>query len=375
MTNTPKHGSAAASWVCNAATLAAWAMERLVNRDDAWGGYRLLNEVGKVFRRADGTTGTLGSQTTRPAPYRRGKEILTEKTLARHFCGFRREDLVGLHSTSPENTSRWGGIDLDHHGATSTPAETNWAAAQAWYVMLVSRGFQPLLTDSNGAGGFHLLAIFAEPVATPKVFAFLKSLTSDHNLHGMSKAPEVFPKQPRIHPGRYGNWLRLPGKHHTRAHWSRVWGGSNWLDGAQAVEFILTLTGDPADLVPNVPLPPPTRPRAAHTPYHPIPGDRLTRRIVAYMTRLPHLGVGQGRDAVAYHFAAWLARDLALGDEPALAWLERWDAGNRPPKGSAALAEILKNARQYGQNDVGCGLNSPPRDGHVILSERMEVWG
>jgi hypothetical protein len=72
---------------------------------------------------------------------------------------------------------------------------------------------------------------------------------------------------------------------------------------------------------------------------------------------LPHLGEGQGRDDVAWHFAAWLTRDLGLSDESALPWLEEWDAGNRPPKGSDRLREITANARRYGQHAVNCGVD------------------
>jgi hypothetical protein len=72
-----------------------------------------------------------------------------------------------------------GALDIDWHGETSTAPDVNLAAAMAWHTVLVNRGFKPLLTDSNGAGGFHLLTIFAEPVPTPRVFHFLKALVTD----------------------------------------------------------------------------------------------------------------------------------------------------------------------------------------------------
>jgi hypothetical protein len=96
------------------------------------------------------------------------------------------------------------------------------------------------------------------------------------------------------------------------------------------------------------------------------------------MARLPNLGEGQGRDRVAFSFAAFLARDLDLPDHLALDWLSRWDAGNRPPKGEAALREILANARRYGRHPIGCGRpQAPPlrrdRHGHLILTASVEV--
>jgi hypothetical protein len=364
-------------WTARADALAEWAWARLVNRADAWGGYRPLEEVGKEYMRRDGTNGKLGPQTTR-------KGRLTPAHLARHFRARGREDVIGLHSTSPDNTSLWGALDVDWHGPTSTTPEVNGRAARVWYDRLRSARFRPLLTDSNGQGGYHLRVLFAAPLPTPRVFHFLKSLVRDH---GMAKPPETFPKQARVRPrpdGRpgFGNWLRLPGRHHKHDHWSRVWDGSAWLSGAAAVDFVLSLTGDPVHLVPEEP-PPPPPPPARRPVCCPRNGaqDNLAARIAAYLRRLPNLGEGQGRDDVAYHFAAFLGRDLALSKDVALDWLVRWDAGNRPPKGEAALCEILDNALRYGRNAIGCARDQAPparrsctRHGHSILNCKVEVW-
>jgi hypothetical protein len=64
-----------------------------------------------------------------------------------------------------------------------------------------------------------------------------------------------------------------------------------------------------------------------------------------------------------------LVRDMALADDVALAWLCRWDSGNTPPKGEAALQEILANARRYGRNAVGCG-----RAGAAARNPRRKTW-
>jgi hypothetical protein len=375
----------AAAWRARSADLASWAWARLVNRTDAWGGYRPPAEVGAAYTRPDGKTGKYGSQTTRPAPSRRGRELLTADVLARHFAGRRREDLVGLHSTSPENTSRWGALDIDWHGPSSTAPAVNLRAALAWYGDLAGRRFRPLLADSNGAGGFHLWVIFSEPIPTPRVHAFLKDLAADHDRYGLGRAPEVFPKQSLIRPGGFGNWFRLPGRHHTRRdHWSRVWDGGSWQEGRRAVEHVLALAGDPPDLVPEVPARETPRQARPTVPYRPAAGNEpaagndLRRRIEGYMARLPNLGAGQGRDDVAYAFAAWLARDLGLSDAGALGWLARWDSGNRPPKGGAALVRILANVRLYGRSAVGSGLGRARRAGRPrreVLRFGLEVPG
>ena len=325
--HTPPDGSA---WTSYAGQLAEWAWERLVNRTDAWGGYRPEEEWGLPYLRRDGTSGKLGEQTTH-------KGSLTPAILERHFQARSRPAIVGLHSTSTEATSRWGAIDVDWHGETSTAPETNWRAARAWFAALKRLGFHPLLTDSNGAGGYHLHVLLAEPAPTPRVFWFLKQLVSNHAALGMTTAPETFPKQAALQGGRkLGNWLRLPGRHHKRLHWSRVWNGHAWLEGREAIAFLLGLGSDPVSLLPV--------------------DAELRFRIGAYRAKLPNLGEGQGRDDVAFRFGCFLVRDLALSDAEALPWLEEWDQANGPPKGSERCREILVNARRYGQRSYGSGL-------------------
>lgn len=329
-----------AGWAACAADLAAWAWERLVNRTDVWGGYVPLEDRGKERVSAEGEVYKLGATLTRPARAKRGKILLTRAVLERHFRARGPRDVMGLHTTSPEQTSKWGSVEIDHHGEQGTPRELTWKAARGWYAELRHAGYHPLLTDSNGDGGYHLDVIYNRPVPTPDLYHFLRKLTANHFLYGLSAQPETFPKQPRLRPradGRpvYGNWKRVPGRHHTRDHWSRVWDGDGWLEGAEAAGYILGLTGDPPELLPT--------------------GLELEHRVRGYLAKLPNRGEGQGRDDVAYQFACWLARDMELPDAEALRWLGEWDCGNRPPKGAERLAEILGNARNYGQRPFGAG--------------------
>jgi hypothetical protein len=304
------------------------------------------------------------------------KGQLTRAILVRHFQAQSRAAIIGLHSGGSDNLGKWGALDIDYHGPTSTSPDVNLRAALRWYGALIRLGFHPLLTDSNGRGGFHLRILLAEQVLADRLFRFLKSLTADHRQLGFPKPPEQFPKQPDVRrcAKGLGNWLRVPGRHHKREHWSRVWDGGRWQTGAEAVDYILTQTGDRSSLLPLLPEPePPRRPHAGRS----AAPSGLAARIATYMSRLPNLGEGQGRDDIAFRFAAFLSRDLALGDDVALAWLCRWDAGNRPPKGRDRLAEILRNSRQYGQRPVGCGLNresSLQHDDHATDQLRTEVW-
>jgi hypothetical protein len=341
--------------VARAAELAQWAWANLVNRADAWGAYTPRERRGQEYTKKDGTRAKVSISNT-------AKGALTLNVLARHFRGQRVEHLVGLHTTSPENTSRWAGVDIDQHGDSGSAPAANLTAALAWHNRLCRLGFQPLLTDSNGAGGYHLLTLFSKPVKTPLVYSLLHWLIADHAKHGLPHRPETFPKQAYLKPGGYGNWLRLPGRHHSREHWSRVWDGTHWLDGVQAVAFILSLRGDDPALIPaealaiqprvTAAVARPTAPSSV-----PVAGD-LDRRIGSYINKQPAgLGEGQHRDDYGYTLACFLVRDLNLSDADALPWMEAWDARNAVSKGLVRLRELLKTARAYGQRAYGSGLS------------------
>jgi hypothetical protein len=374
----PEGPPEAAGWRARARELARWAWDRYVIRDDVWGGYIPPADRDKECKRPDGSAYKLGATCTRPVKAARGRVRLTTAVLERHFRARQVEDVAGVHTTSLENLSRFGTVEVDHHGPDSTPAEVNRQAVLGWYEDLRRRGFRPLLWDSNGQGGFHLDLLLSAPVPTPRLFWFLRQLVTDHAKRGLPARPETFPKQPRLDSrpdgrGQCGNWVRLPGRHHTRDRWAKVWDGSRWLAGAEAVSFILSLSGDSPELLPEVPVVSgrlASRPRMRSVPPRCRTGN-LAARIAAYMARLPNLAEGQGRDDVAYRFATWLVRDLALPDPVALDWLERWDAGNRPPKGNRRLSEILADAHRYGRRAYGSGLGSGH---HTILRCTVEVW-
>jgi hypothetical protein len=349
----------ATAWAARAGELSLWADRLLVNRRDAWGTYTPPGRRGSGYTRRDGTAATVPDSYT-------AKGALAPDLIARHFRGRRAEHVIGLHTTCADNLSRWGALDIDQHGDLSPDPAVNQAAALAWYDRLRGLGFTPLLTDSNGRGGYHLRVVICEAVPTARVYGLMRWLVKDYADHGLGAPPETFPKQPQIEPGRFGNWLRLPGRHHTREHWSRVWDGSDWLAGVEAVNFLLaTVAGDPPTLIPagSADYEPPkvrvtVRFVSAHQPRRARPVDV---RVRAYMARLPHLSEGQGRDNIAYGFACWLVRDLGLGDDQALDWLERWDQGNRPPKGTQRLREIMASARRYGRHPVACGVGGQAR--------------
>jgi hypothetical protein len=220
-----KPSTTARAWCDRSQELAAWVWAHLVNRLDAWGAY--------------------GSR----GPYT-GKGELTLRQLRQHFAYARRWHIIGLHSTGTDGSCRWAAVDIDAHPGDPCDPAANRRAALAWLAVLVALGFRPLLSDSNGRGGFHLLVIFRRPIPAALAYAFLRWLTRDFAAHGFPKRPECFPKQPRLGGLGFGNWLRVVGRHYKHDHWSRVWDGERWLDGAAAVDFILRLDGDEPGRIP-----------------------------------------------------------------------------------------------------------------------------
>lgn len=238
----------AAAWQTNSAALAAWTQRWLVNRTDAYGAYLPLHL--RIERQKNYTA----------------KLLLTADTLQRHFAGRDVGDLIGLHAIALDNMCRWVGADLDQHGEfDAAVAERNFVAAIGLFELATKLGYAPLLSDSNGRGGYHLLIIFDQPITSDLAFGFGIWLADRAVEFGLADRPESFPKQPRLTDKvRFGNWLRLPGRHHTHDHWSRVWTGTGWAIGEQAIAVILATAGRSAINLPTAsPAPPTPAPRSA----------------------------------------------------------------------------------------------------------------
>ena len=224
-------------WRERADELAPWAMSHMVNRTDVWGRYL-------AKRQRKGEFGSRNNAITAPFREERGKVFLNVPSLEKHFKTRDAGGVLGLHSTSADLTSRWLAIDIDLHDEDdlSVSPQGNFVAAQSWRDKLVELGCDPLLLDSNGKGGFHLLVVFAQPIATKSVHAFGKRLVEDYEQRGLDRAPEVFPGSPKW--DHYGDWLRLFGRHHTRDFFTRVWNDEPWaeepwLEGHDAIDRIL----------------------------------------------------------------------------------------------------------------------------------------
>ncbi len=224
-------------WRQRAPELAQWTMSHLVNRTDVWGRY--LSERSRKREDRD-----VNHAVTAPFRDERGKVLLGLSSLEKHFKTRDVGGVLGVHSTAVDLTSRWFAVDIDLHDEDelSVSMEGNFAAAKGWRQRLVEMGFDPILMDSNGRGGFHLMVIFADPMSAHSVHRFAKELVADYARRGLDEMPQVFPGKPVWH--HYGDWLRLPGRHHTHAHYTRVWNDEPWaetvwLEGHDAVDRIL----------------------------------------------------------------------------------------------------------------------------------------
>jgi len=222
------------AWQDQASRLAQWCLVRLVNRDDRYGGYWVHDGVTKSFTAPSG-----GNQ----------PGVVNRELLEAHFYTGMTSRTIGLHALGSDSLGKWLGIDIDAHD-DHADIRANETFAYAIYEAFTNLGFRPLMTESNGKGGYHIRVLFTEPIEGRELQAFGKWMVQNHDQFGHAKPPEVFPKQAIIPPGKWGNWMRLPGRHHTRPFWGRVWDGSTWLEDAAAVEYLLSLPGDDPAMIP-----------------------------------------------------------------------------------------------------------------------------
>lgn len=232
----------AEEWKERAPELGAWAMNNLVNRTDIWGRY-----LSPKYRGTSTSGLAKNKAITAPFKAERGKIFLQEKSLVKHFKAKEGGGILGLHSCSTDGGSRWFALDIDLHDDDdlSVSPEGNFVAGKAWYKILQDKGFDPLLMDSNGKGGFHMMVLLSKAVCSKSVKKFCDELVSDYERQGLDIPPDLFPGN--FGSKHKGSWLRLPGRHHTRLHFTRVfndepWTDNVWLEGHEAIDRILAMS-------------------------------------------------------------------------------------------------------------------------------------
>jgi len=246
-------------WHRRAKELADWCEKRLIIRTTAYGAYWVKD-------------GSKVKPTTT-------KEPLTRRRILRHFRARGTDDVIGGHMVVFQQSegiraavclSKLLCLDIDLHDGDTVSPEANLAAALAWCGVLIGHGFHPLLIDSNGKGGLRLYVLFDDLVLSLHARQLGRWLVRDWQAHGLLKPPDVFPAQNEIGPEGFGNWLRFPGRHHKREHWSRVWDGTEWLEGDDAIDALINATVDSSQLIPASALEFEPEPKARHLE----PGER-----------------------------------------------------------------------------------------------------
>ena len=175
------------------------------------------------------------------------RSSLTDEVLAAHFQGSR---VIGLLTTDNQNHSRFAVIDIDRHNDDSFK-EANEKAAIVLHEHTVRLGCSVLLEDSNGRGGYKLWLLFKDGAPARWLRRFAADLVQDWKELGLAAPPEIFPKQDRLAEGKKGNFVRLPGRHHTLEHWSRIWDGGQWLEGEASAQQIISTMGASTSAIPQ----------------------------------------------------------------------------------------------------------------------------
>ncbi|WP_353268639.1 hypothetical protein [Gemmatimonas sp.] len=317
--------------------MATFFDRHLVNRRDVWGAYK------RPEHRASNTQHTY----TAPAVAKRGAVTLDDWRLERHVRGMSVGDVVGVHSTSADDTSRFLAFDLDAHGQPERAYLDRLTLAACWLAtQLDNAGAVPLIEDSNGAGGYHVWIYFPDPMPTAQVYAWADALAERARLD-FGVAVETYPKQSSAR-GAYGNWLRLPGRHHTRAHWSRVARvNGEWQSGADAVRTLLEWPATAVAVVPPLSAWP-LRSTGITTgsTASAIPTDRAPI-IRAYLRKLPHGNAGTERSNKLFALARFLRYGMRCTDAEALPILRAWNRGNAPPLDEAKVVTTWENSATY----------------------------
>jgi hypothetical protein len=303
------------AWATGAGDLADWAMRNVVARTDAFGGYY-------ATRQPDGTT---KFHTTT----RKGK--LSHDVLIKHFAGTVTDGRVGVHVVNPvDSTCRTVVVDIDAHSGKDDP-DRNRVFALKVARDAISRGVEVLVFDSNGAGGYHIWCLLGEPVTSAIACGFGKWLKRDWKKAGFATAPESFPKSEELSGKGYGGWVRLPGRHHKRPHWTRVWDGQSdelatgMLTDEAAVRKILASGVSPAVDRGRFPLVP--EEWAAAERRRVAPGPRKIIDPATLGVEAARVRGALGALGPAYHddYDRWLRVGMALrnlGDEGLALWHE-----------------------------------------------------
>jgi hypothetical protein len=122
------------------------------------------------------------------------------------------------------------------HAAPAAVKEDNLEAATALVAYLAALRIHPILEDSNGNVGYDVVAILAQSIPSQIAFAFACEAVREAGLH---EGTEMLPAQASAHD-KFDNAYSLFGRHQDwRPHLSRFLHAGQWLEGTEAVEYLL----------------------------------------------------------------------------------------------------------------------------------------
>ncbi len=281
--------SLARIWSDSADALADWSLSRIFVRRDVFG-----------------KTGKDGKRIT-------GHDPVTRDLLIRHYQG---SENIGAHLISPDNLCLCLIADVDAHD-DKADHETNWQCVNLIADTLGKYDLNPLICDSNGNGGYHVREFFKKPVASNVVAWLASTIRARLKATGLPDV-EIFPKQDEVSiQTPYGNWVRLPGKHHKREHYTRILIKGDWLDGEAAIKALIRVAGDtPAKLLSEFNAQQPKSPQRS--------------KLVSRSTDDEYPDAIKVREALKYyvnadvHYDEWIGIGMALNSWDSQGGLDEW---------------------------------------------------
>lgn len=291
---------------------------------------------------------------------------LTQDELAAHFAG---ECTLGVGSTTPEDKCLWVAWDLDNH-SDELPADANLSYAIVLMNRLVEMGFRPVIEHSDGRGGIHVWLPFSRPIDAKTAYRFSRHVAHDYQQH--IPAIECLPKSPTVQntEAKCGTYLRLPGKHHKRNHWSRFWGDGEWLEAADGIELLLSLRGDDPELIRI-----PEQELQTFTITHDWRSDdAVVERARKYLSRIPGAVSDNGGHNQTFHAACVLVKGFELSQDQAFDVLSEWNASCLPPWKEHELRHKIQSAAKS-SGEVGYLRNAKPDRWDTIQMPRHSAAG
>lgn len=157
----------------------------------------------------------------------------------------------------------------------------------------------------------------------------------------------MFPKagKRQEHKKRCGNYIRTPGKHHKRGHWSRFRGTEGWLSLTDSVQLLLEHKGCDAALIPPLEEDEPSviepLPAGASVPIDQSTFDRMRLHI----STTPGAVAGEHGHDVTFRMACDLLRGFGtVSIEQVLPIFRDWNLKCSPPWSEVELLHKLEDA-------------------------------